>query len=85
MSLSKASPNRSSSQSLRARGDYYGIRGFFKWLETRTYKMHVRVYLSRYRSTVTCPDCQGTRFTHDALLYRINTLTIGQVYALQCG
>ena len=62
-------------------GSYYGIRGFFKWLETKTYKMHVRVYLSRYRSTATCSDCQGTRFTHDALLYRINTLTIGQVYA----
>ncbi len=62
-------------------GSYYGIRGFFKWLETKTYKMHVRVYLSRYRSAVTCSDCHGTRFTHDALLYRINTLTIGQVYA----
>ncbi len=62
--------------------DYYGIRGFFNWLETKTYKMHVRVYLSRYRSAVTCSDCQGTRFTREALLYRVKTLTIGQIYAL---
>jgi excinuclease ABC subunit A len=62
--------------------DYYGIRGFFDWLATKTYKMHVRVYLSRYRSTFTCPDCRGTRFTQEALLYRIADLTIGEVYAL---
>jgi excinuclease ABC subunit A len=61
---------------------YYGIRGFFSWLETKTYKMHVRVYLSRYRSTVTCPDCGGTRFKEDTLLYRVGRLNIGQVYAL---
>ena len=61
---------------------YYGIRGFFKWLETKTYKMHVRVYLSRYRSYKLCPDCKGMRFTPEALLYRLGRLTIGQVYAL---
>jgi excinuclease ABC subunit A len=62
--------------------DYYGIRGFFDWLATKTYKMHVRVYLSRYRSTFTCPDCQGTRFTQEALLYRIADRTVGEVYGL---
>jgi excinuclease ABC subunit A len=62
--------------------DYYGIRGFFRWLETKTYKMHVRVYLSRYRSYTDCPDCKGTRFKKEPLLYKINTLNIGQVYAL---
>ena len=61
---------------------YYGIRGFFSWLESKTYKMHVRVYLSRYRSTFTCPDCRGTRFRKEALLYRLGDLTIGQIYAL---
>ncbi|MCJ7595903.1 MAG: excinuclease ABC subunit UvrA, partial [Desulfobacterales bacterium] len=61
---------------------YYGVSGFFKWLETKTYKMHVRVYLSRYRSTFTCPDCGGTRFRPEALLYRLRGLTVGQVYAL---
>ena len=62
--------------------DYYGIRGFFNWLETKTYKMHVRVYLSRYRTTLTCPDCGGTRFKEDALLYRVGGLHIGEVYRL---
>ena len=36
---------------------YYGIKGFFEWLETKTYKMHVRVYLSRYRAYVACDAC----------------------------
>ena len=61
---------------------YYGIKGFFRWLETKTYKMHVRVYLSRYRGTFTCPDCGGTRFKKEALLYRVGGLNIAQVYAL---
>jgi len=62
--------------------DYYGIRGFFRWLETKTYKMHVRVYLSRYRSYTVCPDCSGTRFKEEALLYRLGGRNIGQVYAM---
>ncbi len=62
--------------------DFYGIRGFFKWLETKRYKMHVRVYLSRYRSFMPCPDCHGTRFRNEALLYRLGDMHIGQIYAL---
>ena len=62
--------------------NYYGIRGFFNWLETKTYKMHVRVYLSRYRSYTVCPTCHGTRFKEEALLYRLHGLTIGEVYGL---
>ena len=62
--------------------EYYGIRGFFQWLETKTYKMHVRVYLSRYRSYLICPDCRGTRFKNETLLYSLGGLNIGQVYAL---
>ncbi|RJR18317.1 MAG: excinuclease ABC subunit A [Desulfobacteraceae bacterium] len=61
---------------------YYGIRGFFRWLETKTYKMHVRVYLSRYRSYAECPGCGGTRFKDEALLYRIGGLTIAQLYGM---
>ncbi len=50
---------------------WYGVRGFFKWLESKTYKMHVRVLLSRYRAYTTCPDCNGGRFQPAALNYRI--------------
>jgi len=62
--------------------DYYGIRGFFKWLETKTYKMHVRVFLSRYRSYTVCRHCNGTRFKEEPLLYRLGGLNVGQVYAM---
>jgi len=61
---------------------YYGVRGFFKWLESKTYKMHVRVFLSRYRSYAICPECHGTRFKEEALLYRLGGLHIAEVYAL---
>jgi len=61
---------------------FYGIRGFFNWLETKTYKMHVRVYLSRYRTYRVCEECGGTRFKEEALLYRLGKLNIGELYAL---
>jgi excinuclease ABC subunit A len=50
---------------------WYGVRGFFRWLESKTYKMHVRVLLSRYRAYTTCPSCNGGRFQPEALNYRI--------------
>jgi excinuclease ABC subunit A len=54
-------------------GRWYGVRGFFKWLESKTYKMHVRVLLSRYRAYTTCPSCSGGRFQPEALNYRLVT------------
>jgi excinuclease ABC subunit A len=50
---------------------WYGVRGFFRWLESKTYKMHVRVLLSRYRAYITCPKCNGGRYQSEALNYRI--------------
>ena len=50
---------------------WYGVRGFFRWLESKTYKMHVRVLLSRYRAYTTCPRCNGGRFQPEALNFRI--------------
>ncbi len=61
---------------------YYGIRGYFEWLEGRTYKMHVRVFLSRYRSYNLCPACHGMRFKPETLLYRVEGKHIAEVYAL---
>ena len=46
------------------------MRGFFKWLESKTYKMHVRVLLSRYRAYTTCPICSGGRFQPETLNYQ---------------
>jgi excinuclease ABC subunit A len=48
---------------------WYGVKGYFRWLETKSYKMHVRVLLSRYRAYTKCPECQGARLKPDALLY----------------
>src|SRR5437016_1995159 len=50
---------------------WYGVRGFFRWLESKTYKMHVRVLLSRYRAYVKCPSCEGGRYQPEALNYKI--------------
>ncbi len=61
---------------------FYGVRGFFDWLESRTYKMHIRVLLSRYRSYDTCKDCEGTRFRKDVLQYTVHGKTIAGIYAL---
>jgi excinuclease ABC subunit A len=61
---------------------WYGVKGYFRWLESKAYKMHVRVLLSRYRIYKTCPDCSGTRLRPDALLYRINGLTLPDFYRL---
>ncbi|HEU5312892.1 MAG TPA: excinuclease ABC subunit UvrA [Candidatus Udaeobacter sp.] len=50
---------------------WYGVRGFFRWLKSKTYKMHVRVLLSRYRAYITCPSCNGGRYQPEALNYKI--------------
>ena len=59
---------------------YYGLREWFAWLETRTYKMHVRVQLARYRTYVTCPDCAGARLRPEALAWRL--LAGGQAWTV---
>jgi len=50
---------------------WYGVRGFFRWLESKTYKMHVRVLLSRYRAYVKCPSCDGGRYQPETLNYKL--------------
>src|SRR6266568_3783155 len=52
-------------------GTWYGVARFFRWLETKAYKMHVRVLLSRYRAYTPCSVCAGARLKPDALLWRL--------------
>ena len=52
-------------------GIWYGIKRFFAWLESKAYKMHIRVLLSRYRSYTPCPACMGSRLRPDATLWRV--------------
>jgi excinuclease ABC subunit A len=61
---------------------YSGVRGFFRWLERKKYKVHVRVFLSRYRGYLTCPDCGGARLRREARDVRVAGRTIDQVSAL---
>ncbi len=54
-------------------GTWYGVARFFKWLETKSYKMHVRVLLSKYRAYTECGVCDGARLKPEALLWRIGS------------
>ncbi len=53
------------------KGKYPGVRAWFKWLEGRAYKMHVRVLLSRYREYTPCEVCRGARLKPAALMHRV--------------
>jgi excinuclease ABC subunit A len=59
--------------------DYIGVKGFFGWLERKKYKLHVRVFLSRYRGYATCPDCRGTRLRAEARAVKIAGRSITEV------
>lgn len=53
------------------KGSWEGIDGFFKWLESQSFKIQYRVMLSRYRGKTTCPDCNGTRLRKDASYVKV--------------
>ncbi len=64
---------------------WYGVDGFFRWMERKTYKMHIRVFLSRYRAYKPCVTCGGGRFQPDTLNYRLplpsRTMTLPEIAA----
>ena len=64
---------------------YPGVATWFRWLESKAYKMHVRVLLSRYRSYDPCPACRGKRLGPAALQYRVAGLDLGDWHALELG
>ena len=64
---------------------YKGIKGFFRSLERKKYKVHIRVFLSRYRGYITCPECGGTRLRRDARDVYIGGQTIDAVCGLTVG
>ncbi len=63
----------------RGTADFHGIDDFFEDMEGRRYKLHVRVFLSRYRRGVTCPLCQGKRLSQEALAYKVAGLDISEL------
>jgi excinuclease ABC subunit A len=62
--------------------EWEGVKGFFRWLERKKYKVHVRVFLSRYRGYLTCPECGGARLRREARDVRVGDRTIDVVCGL---
>jgi excinuclease ABC subunit A len=67
---------------LNGEGQFLGVRGFFQYLERKKYKLHVRVFLSRYRGYSTCSECRGTRLRLEARQVKINGKNICEVCAM---
>ena len=67
---------------LQGSGKFPGVRGFFNYLERKKYKLHVRVFLSRYRGYSRCPECHGTRLRQDARQVKINGKNICEVTSM---
>ncbi len=59
---------------------WYGIHRFFDWLNRNLYKMHIRVFLSKFRSYSRCPDCDGSRLKSEALNWKWHDLTLPDLY-----
>lgn len=67
---------------IQGKGDWGGVRGFFDWLETKKYKLHVRVFLSKYRGYTLCPDCEGARLRQEARDVKVGDKTLPAVCAV---
>jgi excinuclease ABC subunit A len=63
--------------------NFGGLAGFFRWLERRKYKMHLRVFLSRWRSYSPCPECCGARLRPEALAVQIGGKSIAEVCVMR--
>jgi excinuclease ABC subunit A len=63
-------------------GEWTGIKGFFEWLQSKKYKVQVRVFLSRYRKFVSCPACGQKRLNPSALAVKVDGLSIGDVVGM---
>lgn len=67
---------------LRGDDGWRGVTGFFEWLETKKYKLHVRVFLAKYRGYTTCPDCHGGRLRQAARDVKIGGRSLPEIVAL---
>ncbi len=65
---------------IEGEGEWSGVRGFFKWLEGRRYKVQARILIARYRGFATCPDCGGARLIPEALWVRVGGETLAQLW-----
>lgn len=65
--------------------EYRGVLGWFRRMERKSYRMHVRVFLSRYRGYFPCPACQGARLRPEALDFRIAGKNVAEINAMSVG
>lgn len=64
------------------KGKWKGVTGFFQWLETKKYKLHVRVFLSKFRGYTTCPECRGGRLRKEAQAVKIAEKSLSEAVNL---
>lgn len=69
----------------RGKDQYVGIWGFFKEVKNQFYKVHMRVFYSRYRGYSRCPECEGYRVRKDALYVRVDDMHLGEVSEMTIG
>ncbi|HLL75282.1 MAG TPA: excinuclease ABC subunit UvrA [Pyrinomonadaceae bacterium] len=67
---------------VEGKGSWAGVKGFFAWLETKKYKLHVRVFLAKYRGYTLCPDCGGGRLRQEARDVKVGGRTLPEVCQL---
>src|SRR5207237_10245168 len=67
---------------VNGKGEWSGVRGFFDWLDTKKYKLHVRVFMSKYRGYTLCPECEGGRLRQEARDVRVGGKTLPQICSL---
>ncbi|MCA1616293.1 MAG: excinuclease ABC subunit UvrA [Acidobacteria bacterium] len=77
-----ALPKQQQRAVVEGKGSWGGVRGFFDWLETKKYKLHVRVFLSKYRGYTLCPDCHGGRLRQEARDVRVGGKGLPEVSQL---
>ncbi len=64
---------------LQGKDEFIGLKGFFDWMEGKRYKVHYRVFLSKYRDYTPCPACHNTRLKEEALYVRLAGKNIAQL------
>ena len=67
---------------IEGKKEWSGVRGFFEWCETKKYKLHVRVFLSKYRGYTICPDCGGERLRREARDVKVGGRSLPDACAL---
>ncbi len=83
MNVSFAQLSRADQRAIvEGKKEWGGVRGFFDWLETKKYKLHVRVFLSKYRGYTLCPDCGGDRLRQEARDVKVGGRTLPEICAL---